>query len=883
MAYNPPTYDKLLRRKFKRFVKAWLNKNLTPIGENEFLNYEEWLESTNYPEWRKEELRVVYNKMAEDNSFFMNEIDRLHKNADVKIFMKEENYPEYKLPRAIWARVDEFKNISGPFFKTIEKQLFVLDCFIKKIPKKDRPEFIVNKLKKMGMLYMCTDYTSFESLFTTDMQDDCEFELYRYMSSKNYYMQRICKMLFQVLAGDNVCGNKYFKVAVDAKRMSGEMNTSLGNGFSNLMFTLFALDYYKIGSSGIVVEGDDGLTGLERPIPSEYFTKMGLNVKMEIKNDVTEASFCGIVSDCDELINITEPLQHLVFTPWISSKYVFSNLYKYFGLIKSKALSLAYEYPGCPILDVYARRILELLKDVEYVHDKNDSWKYKIAVEAHKAMLSGNFPSKSTGPRTRELMEKLFNIPYEIQLTIENKISVMTLKKWDFSDILPLIPEQWIKNYERFVYKWQEQTQWCIRRPVMPFGEMKKEFVLNSCTKTKLRRMNEIMGKKEYFNLNKANFAKLTLKDKEQRYAEYLLKKKDKKQRLNRKNNDKIAVAVQKRPRRNQVPVKSSVRLSECTILYARASIDPFSRLEKDPCIPDEICAPSYKFNVTLMATMTVGTLGTGYAVLQPLLAAVNDNGNNATSIDQPLVVTTAAYGSSDYVISAGLLPVSLTGINSNSYFTDALFENAEIRLVAAGMECFYTGTVLNQAGVVTTLQNDGNATFAANVPAAAIMSNPKSNVCATSKDARCYISYYPTNSNQFNYTRFETLRPSNNGDPNYFTMMIFVSGAQPGTTFQIKGRCYYEAQIPGLSSTESESDPIGFGALSSARTKIKPSDDPNTDFINTVKETIKIIGTQISGIAPTIGSAIGAVYGSSDLGRGIGNAASLALNSLLN
>lgn len=883
MAYNPPPYDKLLRRKFRRFVKSWLLKNLTPIQEGEYLEYEEWLASTNYPEWRKKELRDVHVKMQEDNSFFINEIDRLHKNADVKIFMKEENYPEYKLPRAIWARVDEFKNISGPFFKTIEKQLFKLDYFIKKVSKKDRPQYILNMIKKEGMLYMCTDYTSFESLFTTDMQDDCEFQLYRYMSSRNFYMQRIVNMLFKVLAGDNVCGNKYFKVAVDAKRMSGEMNTSLGNGFSNLMFTLFALDYYKIGYSGIVVEGDDGLTGLERPIPAEYFTKMGLNVKMEIKTDVTEASFCGIISDCDELINITEPLQHLCYVPWVSSKYAFVNKYKYFGLLKSKALSLAYEYPGCPILDKYARKLLILLKDIAVVHDTSDRWKLKIAQEAEDAMSKDEFPTRSTGWRTRELMERHFKIPAEIQLIIENKIDQMTFDTWDVSDILPLIPEQWFANYNKYVYFWKHQTQWSIRRPLMPIGEVKNHYTLNRCNGAKLRNMNTILSKKQYFKLNANNFKGLSTAEKDSRYAEYLLKKKDKQARLNRKQTAKVQPAkIQKRPKRNKAPLMTKAGLSDCTMLYARASIDPFSKLEKDPCIPDEICAPSYKFNTTLMATMTVGTLGTGYAVLQPLLAAINDNGVSASSIDFPLTVTTGAYASTDYLINPGFYPLSLVGVNSNSYFTDALFQNAEIRLVAAGMECFYTGTVLNQAGVVTTLQNDGFAPFVSGTTAAAIMSNPKSSVCSTSKDSRCYVSYYPTNTNQFSYNRFETLRPSTNGDSNYYAMIIFVSGAQPNTTFQIKARCYYEAQIPGLSSTESESDPIGFSAFSAARTKVKPGDDPKSDFVETVRESLRIIGTQISGIAPTVGTAVGTVFGTPELGRGIGNAASLALNSLL-
>lgn len=842
------------------------------------MQYEEWLDSTGYPDWRKKELREVYKKMEEDNSFFMNEVDSLHKNADVKIFTKEENYPEYKYPRAIWARVDQFKNISGPFFKTIEKKLFALPYFIKKIPKHERPKYINDFVARVGMIYMCTDYTSYESLFTTDLQDDCEFQLYRYMSSKNNNMKRLCKMLFSVLAGDNVCKNKYFKIAVDAKRMSGEMNTSLGNGFSNLMFFLFAVHEYKIGYTGPVVEGDDGLAGLEKKIPDEYFVKMGLNVKMEIKENVNEASFCGIISDDTELINITEPLQHLTFGLWVSSKYAFTNDKTFFGLIKSKALSFAYEYPGCPILSVYAHRILELLKDVEFAFDIHDRWKLQTALEAKRAMESNNFPRRETGPCTRALMERYYGISVQEQLTIERKISVMTFEEWDISDIIPLIPKCWVDNYTNFTRYWEEQTEWSIRRPLLPIGEQENNYKLNKANPGLLQQMSNILTQKQYFKLNRDNFKDLTLKEKQQRYSEYTLRKKDKKERLNKNDN-----LLKKKKTKNTRPIKTRTILSDCLLLYAKASIDPFATLEDAPCIPDAICAPSYKFNVTLMATMTVGTAGVGYAMLQPITAVVNDNGFSATSIDFPLLVTAATYPYNDVEATVGILTANqIVGINSNSYFSSTVFASAEVRLVAAGIEAFYTGNVLNQAGVVTTLQSDGSQPFSEPTNPSIVMSNPRSSVCANNKDSRCYVSYYPTSSNQFNYDLFTRTRPSVLGLPHTYSMLILVTGAEPGTTFQIKGKCYFEAQIPGLSVTPSESDPLGFAAFNSARTQVKSSDSPQDDFINIIGRTANALANNMSGTGATAGRAIGSLFGQPEIGGLLGGAASTALNAML-
>lgn len=888
MAYNPPVYDKKLRRRFRRFVAKWLEKNMTPIEAGEEITFDEWIESTDYPEWRRKELREVYDRLMDENTYFANETDRLHKNADVKIFAKEENYPEYKYHRSIWARVDEFKVISGPFFKMIEKQLFKLPYFIKKVPKAERPAYIKNLIEKTGMMYMCTDFTSFESLFTTDMQDDCEFQLYRYMSSKSDAMKRICRMLFAVLAGDNVCKNKYFHVSVDAKRMSGEMCTSLGNGFSNLMFILFALEEHKIGHSGVVVEGDDGLTGLEKEIPQEFFVKMGLNVKMELKNNVSEASFCGIIYDDESLINITEPLKHLCFSTWVSKKYVYVSDAKYFGLIKSKMLSIAYEYPGCPILDKYARKMLELLDGYRVTFDNTDLYNLKTVQTYAKRYAYSDIPTRSTSLSTRELMERYYNISVSEQLAIEKSIEGMTLTYWDHSALMALIPTLWVEHYNRYSRKWTNQIMDSIRRPLIAFGERENLKGLSKTTKFSLRNMDKIMTKKQYFVTNKTKFASLSTKDKNDRYAEYLLKKRDKKSRLAKNQGPINSRQVMRSPKvmKTQQPQQSKVHIADCTLLYARASIDPFVLLPKDPCIPDAICAPSYKFNTSIMGTMTVGPARTGFVAFNPITAAINDNNSNLVAIDFPIISTTGFYAGTDYNPDPAFLPAAggnqLVGANSNSYFNDAIFQTAEVRLVAAGVEVFYTGSVLNQSGVVTTLQNDGYVPLATGTTVNAIQANPRAVVCPTSKDSRCYISYYPTDSDQFSYKNFESQRPSVAGIPNGYAMIIFVSGAFPGSTFQFKAKCYYEAQIPGLSSTASESDPIGFSALAAARTQTPRTDDPGMDYIETVKQTIRVIGSQLSGIAPTVGRAVGSLVLQPELGGLAGDLTAAAINSLL-
>lgn len=444
MAYKPRQFKRRIMRRFRKFVRKWIVENLTPLDENEQFDIDDWLDQTNYPAHRKEQLKKTFAELSDPEK--VNEAG-ININAKVKFFTKEEWYPEYKHHRGIWAREDAFKAICGPFFKKVESELFKNDHFIKKIPVEDRPDYIKKFLEKEGFIYMSTDFTAYESHFVTEMMKNCEFELYKYMACKNAQAQKIVRLIFNVIANHNYVQNKYFTISVHAKRMSGEMNTSLGNGFSNLMFLLFACYEYRIPFTGPIVEGDDGLMGLQRPIPQQYFDDMGLNVKMEKHDELSEASFCGMVFDLVDKNVIVDPRKALATFPWVGRRYAQCGRTKYLGLIKCKALSLVYGYPGCPILQAYGHKMLSLLHDIPLV-PYFDSYYMQSVVEKYLERYSNKeLPFVAVGHRTRALMEKLFNISVEKQLLIEKDIDNMTLDYFDTHNVLSIMPELWIENY----------------------------------------------------------------------------------------------------------------------------------------------------------------------------------------------------------------------------------------------------------------------------------------------------------------------------------------------------------------------------------------------------------------------------------------------------
>lgn len=463
-AVKPPDADSESLDELRTFVKKWLQTNLTPLAPDTDVSIPTWLDGTSYPAWRKEELRNcnpdninVYNKK---------------KWWRCKSFQKDETYPDYKHPRGINSRSDQFKCAVGPIFKCIEKVLFKHRSFIKRIPVVDRPQYIRDLLQRAGAKYIATDYTSFEALFTEELMRAVEFQLYEYMTSELPSGSEFMRLMYEVLGGDNICEFKNFMVTLKATRMSGEMCTSLGNGFSNLMFLLYLCDKHDIDVEA-VIEGDDCLARLERGMLSANdFAKLGLNIKLEQHDSLSEASFCGLIFDEEELLNVTDPREVLASFGWAQSKYCGAKQSKLLSLLRCKSLSLAYQYPGCPIIASLARYGLRVTRshDVRHmVQNWRNTWEREQLLEA----ISHPVINVPVGTRTRLLVEKLYGITVSQQLLTEELLDSK-------ADVLPFtvpfdFPVPWQHYFNAYVLDnennrpsvlWPQVTSFAVTIPL---------------------------------------------------------------------------------------------------------------------------------------------------------------------------------------------------------------------------------------------------------------------------------------------------------------------------------------------------------------------------------------------------------------------------------
>ena len=402
-----------MRRMFRRFVRRYLQKHVRPIDDGEELKAAEWIESTKYPEHRKDQLRKLLSTLDFSGD------PMSVRNTRVKCFVKDECYRSFKHTRSIFARVDEFKLRVAPFFARLEHELYQQPEFVKHIPVVDRAAYVAEHLgSALGCVYVATDYTAFESHFTTSLLEDCEFQLYRHFAGTNGPANECVRLYTRVVSGINRCEYRNVKAFIKAKRMSGEMSTSVGNGFTNLMVVKFLAEWFGFSDTKCVVEGDDCLVAFPRDklyakphadllakhnriskVCMEYnttldmlrvgYVMLGLTVKLDVHEHLHTAGFCSMVFGPEERIVIPDPVKKIANFGWISGKYQSASLPCLRSLLRGKSLSLLSESRGVPILQEMAIAMVRLTVGFQARYD-HENWFKRDRIEhlEHAQMIS---------------------------------------------------------------------------------------------------------------------------------------------------------------------------------------------------------------------------------------------------------------------------------------------------------------------------------------------------------------------------------------------------------------------------------------------------------------------------------------------------------------
>lgn len=440
---KPPPGSSELRRLIKVFMRSFCERTFVPLSTEE-IDFENWVSNINQTSERKEELRKRWYENPFEDPYIVK------KGTQVKSFLKDEPYDTIKAARAINARDDWFKAYWGPVADAIAKQVFALDEFIKTVPVLERPDDISEALADEFGKILNMDASSYEAHFIKIVMECIQFEAYRYFGrDSDVVMYRILKVI-EVLGGKNCLIFKYIVAIIEATRMSGEMDTSLGNGLTTLILNLFLAWLKKIRVQ-LRCEGDDNLSlwsdAKLAPTDADW-VELGWIMKVEEPESVATASFCGNVFDPDDKIVVTDPRDALANFGWVGKRYVKASERLLLQLLRSKGLSMAHQYNGCPMLGAFGRRVVQLTEGVvirQSVVNNMDAYQR----EKYLQSVKGPLPEyKEPPPATRLLVERLYNISIEDQISFEKSLPEIQL--WSRLNFAMYCPNEWTTHYETY-------------------------------------------------------------------------------------------------------------------------------------------------------------------------------------------------------------------------------------------------------------------------------------------------------------------------------------------------------------------------------------------------------------------------------------------------
>lgn len=498
----PPSVDTDLMARARVFVEKWVKR--LPVLEKA-PSVAEWLEESNLPAWRRTEIaeaEAEYQLHKAEYDYYRDYYPgklppskfgakKWKKFIGVTNFVKVEYNEGLKYSRNINARSNYMKARLGPWVHAMEKVIFALPSFIKYISMPDRPAAIIERCIRAGMNTIVCDYSCFETSFTKLVQDTFEQQVYKHMvPDLDFHAWMNC------ITSRNWVTGRGYSLETDCARMSGEMNTSLGNGITNLMMMEFAAEELGMHDLQGFVEGDDGLFSYSGPsVDPSFFSKLGFRLT-HLDAQADTASFCGMVFDIESRSVVVDPFYCLAGSGF-SNNAVGANARTIATLTAAKGLSIMFQYPNCPLMFSWGQRFYRTAMASAGLSDSQmrlslhkyllnsrrvDSWERAKLLSACDAKTSPDISVSS-----RLLFERLYHISPESQVLLERQFDSGT--GWFSSELLQnlflseesvgldgtVLPRRWL------VEQWHLLER-CHETPVRTFQRTPNVFSLKKAT-----------------------------------------------------------------------------------------------------------------------------------------------------------------------------------------------------------------------------------------------------------------------------------------------------------------------------------------------------------------------------------------------------------------
>jgi hypothetical protein len=433
-----PDSPKELIEQFRAFVRNFVQTHLIPLIDEP--DFESYIQDSHYSANVKEHYRDIYRKLKDSPYVFAKTYRSFGKVERMRDGCK------YKHVRCINPPPDEWKVLMGPYIHAVEKVVCRLEYFAKYIPVMARPKYIYDLFDGVPGPYWVTDYTSFESSFSPPVLWAVEGELYSHMLT-NFPL--VLRQLNSWNSGNHRSKFKGFVMDLPGVRMSGDPNTSLGNGFTNLMLTAFMAHRKGLDFRGLV-EGDDGLFAFSGQPDFSICRQLGFELKFEPHDTVYSTSFCGLMLS-RSLAAFADPRYVMAAFGWTHSMLKESSRKVRLGLLRAKAISLLYTNPRCPILTALAERFMALTKGTKVIPPRG-FWDRQLFDESLRySDLISEERQKGISDQDRLDFEALYSISVAQQKRIEEYLGQAVIGPLDHPDIASLYDDHWVyRDYDEW-------------------------------------------------------------------------------------------------------------------------------------------------------------------------------------------------------------------------------------------------------------------------------------------------------------------------------------------------------------------------------------------------------------------------------------------------
>lgn len=281
----------------------------------------------------------------------------------VKCFLKIETSVKNTDPRNISPRSDRFLSIIGPYVSALEHALIKMPFLIKGLDRGGRRRKL--DLLKGFTHFAEIDYARFDQCINHEIINHVEHTLLTlpFDDDPDAYLFRLCLHLALVVKGISESGIRYMKRGT---RCSGDAHTSIANALLNIFLTFMALVDVRPDRWVALVEGDDGVVGMDDDLAEEMDSRfaiiptLGFGLKLEHRQGIQQVTFCGT---------------YLAHGDYYSDP--FRSLAK-FGtalgegrpevLLLAKAYSYAYMNPRTPMISAICRCIVRVLGHLRVPH-----------------------------------------------------------------------------------------------------------------------------------------------------------------------------------------------------------------------------------------------------------------------------------------------------------------------------------------------------------------------------------------------------------------------------------------------------------------------------------------------------------------------------------